>query len=321
MPDKDYSLLWAEALRLIQSRVDDWTFTTWFVPVTFESYDPAANVLQLRVPVSQVCDFIEHYYVRLIYEALKKAFGHGVTLQYRILANAGGQPIDFLTTPQASIPSFLMPEARIRMETELRRLYGDRTQWLSGYDRVAQWLADNRSKSDGRGRGLFLFGGSGTGKTTLVTRILPAVFQRNLRVVSAADLYDILHPSAATAKPGTSPYARKEELLRQRALVIDDMGREPLYRYKNRDTSILDILDLTEQRGLLLIIATSLSPQPCPANYPAASWPFAATIADHYGEYGPAILDRLHSVTTAAMLWGQSLRTPEKEVACGGNEE
>jgi len=315
MPDKDYSLLWAEALRLIQSRVDDWTFTTWFVPVTFESYDPAANVLLLRVPVSQVCDFIEHYYVRLIYEALKQAFGHGVTLQYRILANAGGQPIDFLTAPQASIPSFQIPDAQLRMTTEMRRLYKGRTQWLSGYDRVAQWLADNRSKSDGRGRGLFIFGASGTGKTTLVTRILPAVFQRNLRVVSAADLYDIFHPSA---KSGTAPVISKEELLRQRALVIDDMGREPLYRYKNRDTSILDVLDLAEQRGLLLIIATSLSPQPCPANYPAASWPFAATIADHYGEYGPAILDRLHSVTTAAMLWGQSLRTPEKKAKSDG---
>lgn len=317
MPDKDYSLLWAEALRLIQSRVDDWTFTTWFVQVTFESYDPATNVLQLRVPVRQVYDFIEHFYAQLIEAALKKAFGHGVTLQYRIQTNAGGQPIDFLTAPQASIPSFQIPDARSRMEAELRRLFKGSTQWLSGYDRVAQWLADNRSKTDRRGRGLFLFGASGTGKTTLVTRILPAVFQRNLPVFSAADLYDIFHPAVTT---GSRPYARKEELLRQRVLVIDDMGREPLYRYKNRDTSLLDLLDLAERFGLLLIIVTSLSPQPCPANYPAASWPFAATITDHYGEYGSAILDRLHSVTTAAMLWGQSLRTPEKEVACGGNE-
>lgn len=315
MPDKDYSLLWAEALRLIQSRVDDWTFTTWFIPVTFESYDPATNVLQLRVPVRQVYDVIEHFYVSLIEAALKKAFGHGVTLQYRILANAGGQPIDFLTSPQTSIPSFQIPDARSRMEAELRRLYGERTQWLSGYDRVAQWLADNRSKTDGRGRGLFVFGASGTGKTTLVTRILPAVFQRNLPVVSAADLYDIFHPAVTT---GSRPYARKEELLRQRVLVIDDMGREPLYRYKNRDTSLLDLLDLAERFGLLLIIVTSLSPQPCPANYPATSWPFAATITDHYGEYGPAILDRLHSVTTAAMLWGQSLRTPEKKAKSDG---
>ena len=315
MPDKDYSLLWAEALRLIQSRVDDWTFTTWFIPVTFESYDPATNVLQLRVPVRQVYDVIEHFYVSLIEAALKKAFCHGVTLQYRILANAGGHPIDFLTSPQASIPSFQIPDARSRMEAELRRLYGERTQWLSGYDRVAQWLADNRSKTDGRGRGLFIFGASGTGKTTLVTRILPAVFQRNLPVVSAADLYDIFHPAVTT---GSRPYARKEELLRQRVLVVDDMGREPLYRYKNRDTSLLDLLDLAERFGLLLIIVTSLSPQPCPANYPAASWPFAATITDHYGEYGPAILDRLHSVTTAAMLWGQSLRTPEKKAKSDG---
>lgn len=314
MPDKDYSLLWAEALRLIQSRVDDWTFTTWFIPVTFESYDPATNVLQLRVPVRQVYDVIEHFYVSLIEAVLKKAFGHGVTLQYRILANAGGQLIDFLTSPQASIPSFQIPDARSRMEAELRRLYGERTQWLTGYDRVAQWLADNRSKTDGRGRGLFLFGASGTGKTTLVTRILPAVFQRNLPVVSAADLFDIFHPAVT----GSRPYARKEELLRQRVLVIDDMGREPLYRYKNRDTSLLDLLDLAERFGLLLIIVTSLSPQPCPANYPAASWPFAATITDHYGEYGPAILDRLHSVTTAAMLWGQSLRTPEKKSKSDG---
>jgi len=315
MHDKDYSLLWAEALRLIQSRVDDWTFTTWFVPVTFESYDPAANVLLLRVPARHVYDYIEHFYVPLIEAALKQAFGHGVTLQYRILSNADGQPIDFLTAPQASIPSFQIPDAQLRMTTEMRRLFKGRTQWLSGYDRVAQWLADNRSKTDNRGRGLFIFGASGTGKTTLVTRILPAVFQRNLRVISAADLYDILHPSA---KSGTAPVISKEELLRQRALIIDDMGREPIYRYKNRDTSILDILDLAEQRGLLLIIATSLSPQPCPANYPAASWPFAATIADHYGEYGPAILDRLHSVTTAAMLWGQSLRTLEKKAKADG---
>ena len=73
MPDKDYSILWAEALRLIQSRVDDWTFTTWFVQVIFESYDPATNVLQLRVPVRQVYDFIEHFYAQLIEAALKKA--------------------------------------------------------------------------------------------------------------------------------------------------------------------------------------------------------------------------------------------------------
>ena len=291
----DYKQQWNRCLQLIRENigkdtnmipVDDaaWVFDTWFAPVTFESYEPATGTLMLNVPDSHVCDYIEHYRMPLWSWALRSTFGQQVRLSYRIQQQSSDYPDGFLSDVSPERPKFAVPDARKKLEDGLRRVIGDRFQWLPDYNKVATWLSDNK------GRGLLCVGTSGLGKSVLCCEVLPTIlggqdWQKKIIMIQAKDIR-----------------SRLDELLHARCVVIDDLGKESRKYYGNTDNSFFDLCDASEHGGPLLIITTNLSTTPVQSQFRNI---YPSSIQE---TYGTEVLDRLKSITRMVRLEGPSLR-------------
>ena len=276
---EDLQELWNRCLEIIRQKVDDWVFVTWFMPVTCERYDLQHNTVLLQVPSTYVYEFIEHYYAGLMSQALSAVFKPGVRLQYRVRQNADGHPVDFLQTPKYRIPHVAVPNARERLANGLRHYLGETAVWLPAYDDVAGWLSDNK------GRGLLCIGTSGLGKTLVCTRILPVIFGSSVKCVSAQDMS-----------------ARIDELMKERCVVIDDLGKEPARLYGQPDRSFFKLCDAAEKQGILLIVTTNLTTTPVRENLRHI---YPESILERYG---PEVIDRLRATTKVVSFTGESLR-------------
>ncbi len=79
--------LWDSCLLLFKSNVSEQQFTTWFKPITFESFNEATRTLILQVPSNFFVEYLEGNYVDLLNKVLTKYFGAGLRLNYRIMVD------------------------------------------------------------------------------------------------------------------------------------------------------------------------------------------------------------------------------------------
>lgn len=299
---ENYQERWAKCQQIIREWLprdvkvipqDDaeWVYQTWFAPITFESFDPATGRLVLRVPDNHVCEYIEHYRMALWSWALKKIFGPDVQLGYRIVSPVSQVPEGYLSGAVLHERlHFTIPDARQRLEQELRRAVGPDFKWLTsntrmgdmGYDKIVSWLSDNK------GRGLIFVGTPSVGKSVMCCDILPAIIggkdRDKIPVVTAEQML-----------------TRADELKRARVVVIDGLGREPRKNYGATDNTFLDLCEASVQGGPLLIVSTSLSTSPVKPADPR----YPLSIQERYGA---EVLDRLTAVATMTMYSGKSLR-------------
>ena len=75
---------WQECLRLIQTRLNQQQFDTWFAPVRFKSFDTDANMLTVSIPSHDYSEYIERNHRILVYQALFHVFGVGTKLTYQV---------------------------------------------------------------------------------------------------------------------------------------------------------------------------------------------------------------------------------------------
>ena len=81
------TLLWEKCLQIIKANVTEQQFKTWFEPIVFESYFPARMTVLVQVPSPFVYEYLEGNFVDLISKVLKRVFGSGVKLEYRIITD------------------------------------------------------------------------------------------------------------------------------------------------------------------------------------------------------------------------------------------
>lgn len=145
-------------------------------------------------------------------------------------------------------------------------------QWLPEYDQVSSWLSDNK------GKGLFMFGDYGRGKSILARWVLPAILLHSCRkVVKVLDASEL--------------NTAKDEALRCKFMTLDDIGTEEIrYNFGNKTVVFSDIMDYTEKAGALVIITTNLTGE---------------QIAE---KYGPRTMERILSCCESVKFKGETLR-------------
>lgn len=178
-----------------------------------------------------------------------------------------------------------VPSARFRVSIpnareELRKAMtvvlsaiGEPLQWLPEYDEVADWLSDNK------GKGLFLYGSCGRGKSLLVRYAIPMLFRGFCqRFVSVVDC-------------GTTQQ-NIDEILRRKFIALDDIGTEVDRKDFGtlRNVVVEAINKAHDDTGTMLIISSNLS---------------AEAIRDRYGD---RILDRIKYLCRRVAFNGKSLR-------------
>lgn len=289
---EDHIERWNRCLQLIKEHLpkdtglipaDDaeWVYQNWFAPVTCDRFDPDTGALLLSVPDEHVCEYIEHYRMRLWSWALRTAFCQNVRLSYRIRTAAQKPDGHLAGAAYHERLHFTIPDARKRLEEELRRAVGPGFQWLQRpYDKIVSWLSDNK------GRGLLFVGPSGVGKSVMCCDILPAIIggkdKDKIPVVTAEQML-----------------TRGDELKRAEVVVIDGLGREPRKKYGHQDNTFLDLCEASVNGGPLLIVNTSLSTN----TVNSALFPDSIERL-----YGIEVLDRLKVIATTAVSYDRSLR-------------
>lgn len=260
-------------------------FDTWFRPVTMYHYDEERHALTLSVPSAYIQEALEQFFPSLLKRVLPATFGNGVQLYYKVGKDPGfGDVAQYLRRQQQGHDAqgrvnVAVADARQRIEKGLEYYLHGRQKWLPEYDKVADWLTDNK------GRGLLICGTTGLGKTLLCRDILPVI------------LTSVGHGVVTvTAKEMRS---RVEELKKARIVVIDDLGKEDSRHYGEKDTTFFDLCDNAERTGNLLIITTNLSTN-------AITNPLYPDSIEH--RYGSEVLDRLKVITRGFRIQGTSLR-------------
>ena len=150
-------------------------------------------------------------------------------------------------------------------------------QWLPEYDEVCRWLSHNE------GRGLFMYGNCGRGKSLLCRYALPAILlQRMRKVVSVYDMQQL--------------NADIDVVLSKHIIALDDVGTEDVSNtFGNRRMAFAEVMDAAEKHNKLLLISTNLD---------------AAQLRQRYGD---RVVERIKATTRRVLFVGESLRTVSSE--------
>jgi DNA replication protein DnaC len=116
-------------------------------------------------------------------------------------------------------------------------------EMLPEYKHVIKWMEDNE------GLGLILYGANGRGKTLIAQKILPLYFFHFFKKI--LPLYD-----------GISMNENVEEILKKKMVCIDDIGQEDVKNnFGEKSIPFMEIMDMAEKKGNLVILTTNLTPQ------------------------------------------------------------
>ena len=170
--------------------------------------------------------------------------------------------------------SIHIDNAKLLLRNGLKYYCGEGAVWQPEYEEVAEWLTDNK------GRGLWLCGECGRGKTLIGAKILPVLFNFYHFPRKIISLYN--------AKDLNSKF---DDIVKKHIIYIDDVGKESVdVNYGNRNLRFPDIVDEAEKKGKLLMFTTNLSQE---------------KMVEKYGE---RTVDRLRAITKKIVFRGKSLR-------------
>lgn len=172
---------WKECQRILQENLTSSAYQTWFAPIVPVSYEN--STLVLRVKSQFIAEYIEENYVQLLSRVLFRVFGIGTHLEYRAL-------VDSTTGAGANIPSDGLNVEKLRKQNELESEFRSgnssmefESQLNSSYtfdnfvagepNKLARTAGLAITKQPGYTafNPLFIYGGSGVGKTHLAYAI------------------------------------------------------------------------------------------------------------------------------------------------------
>jgi len=159
--------VWENCLTHIKDNVPKQTFETWFKPI--KPIDLEEEKLTVQVPSQFFYEWIENHYRDLVYDALRKASGNGMSLAYSVVLTEG----DGMESPSQAIHDNSPQTRKRQMESHLNERYtfenfveGDNNQFAR-----AAAVAISRSPGGTSFNPLVIYGGVGLGKTHLAQAI------------------------------------------------------------------------------------------------------------------------------------------------------
>ena len=172
---ENLNILWSECQQILKDNLSPSAYQTWFAPVEAIQWDN--NVLVLQVRSQFIVDYIEENYLNLLSRVLRKVFGAKVQLEYRILMAGGSIDIPSDSTKLSACtnmnPIAQSPEALPEWDSHLNPQYTFDNFIKGEPNKLARAAAVEIAKNPGKTifNPLFLFGGSGVGKTHLAYAI------------------------------------------------------------------------------------------------------------------------------------------------------
>lgn len=171
---------WSECQHILSENLTQSAYQTWFAPIVPVSFEN--QTLVLRVKSQFIVEYIEENYVQLLSRVLFRVFGIGTRLEYRALidsASGAGStiPSEGLNLEQVKkqqeIQSDLSEESAVDFDSQLNKAYSFDSFIQGEPNKLARTAGLAIAKQPGYTafNPLFIYGGSGVGKTHLANAI------------------------------------------------------------------------------------------------------------------------------------------------------
>ncbi len=170
---------WGSCLELLKDNLSDSAYRTWFAPIV--PLDFTDGVLVLQVSSQFVVQYIEENYIDLLKKTIFRVCGVGTRLEYRVLIAGAGSTIPSQGVAAEDLRQREVertePMAPAQPVSDLDSQLNNRYTFLSFIDGESNRLARAAGLTIAGNPGktvfnpLFIYGGSGVGKTHLVNAI------------------------------------------------------------------------------------------------------------------------------------------------------
>ena len=260
----ELNILWSNCQQILQDNLSHSAYHTWFASIEAISWENDVLVLQVRSQF--IVDYIEENYLNLLSRVLRKVFGAKVQLEYRILV--AGSSIDvpsdttkIHTTPNQGAELSNNPiSVSNEWDTHLNPLYTFDNFIKGEPNKLARAAAVEIAKNPGRTifNPLFLFGGSGVGKTHLAFAIGNEVMRLN---PSARVLYVSANEFKLQFQDAVNHNRVPDFLMFYQSvdvLIVDDI--QYFIDLKGTQDSFFQILNHLHQTHKQLVLTSDRSP-------------------------------------------------------------
>ncbi|MBI3257996.1 MAG: chromosomal replication initiator protein DnaA [Ignavibacteriae bacterium] len=194
-PDSQAVMLWDKCLEIIKDNVAGQVFKTWFEPITALCWKDSQ--LTIQVPSQFFYEWIEEHYYALLQKTIYQVLGSKSKLQYQVLVNKSGDTLEqraiklpaFRNAPATGTQSNQQNILPFASTTPVHQKYPNYLNSRYTFEnfirgesnQLASSGAMTVSEAPGKTRfnPLFIYGGTGLGKTHLVQAIGNHIVQNN----------------------------------------------------------------------------------------------------------------------------------------------
>ena len=262
--------LWNECLNFIRDNVSDEHFNTWIRPITPLEFKE--NSLLVAVPSMFFYEYIEGQFATLIKKALNKVMGTNVKLKYSVMADAtNNQTVQWDSNNMASLPVKKHKESVNESPTPFAaQAPQDLDPHLNPkltFDNFIEGMSNKLCRAAGLSvakdestafNPLFIYGGSGVGKTHLVNAIgakIKEVFPHKRVLYISAHLFRVQYTDA-TRKNVVNDFINFYQTID--VLIIDDV--QEFANWKSTQNTFFHIFNYLQQSGKQIIMTCDKAP-------------------------------------------------------------
>lgn len=172
---KELQQQWAQCLTILADNLTDSAYRIWFAPIVPLQFENGTLVLQVKSQF--VAEYIEENYLQILSSTIIRVFGQGTHLEYRVLIDAASGAATQLPSAgaQAQAKPIInnLPRQRDYFESQLNTLYTFDSFVAGEPNKLARTAGVAIASQPGYTafNPLFVYGGSGVGKTHLANAI------------------------------------------------------------------------------------------------------------------------------------------------------
>ncbi|MDR0582092.1 MAG: chromosomal replication initiator protein DnaA [Prevotellaceae bacterium] len=268
--------VWNNCLAVIRDIIPQTSFKTWFEPI--EPLKLKDNVLTLGVSSTFVYEYIEEHFIDLISKTLRKELGPNVKLEYsvQVVANKDSviyPPQGYRPTKNKPIPypigtAKMLPKVEVipglkqlEIDPQLRPEYSFSNFIEGECNRLARSAGATIAEKPGGTafNPLFIYGGSGLGKTHLAQAIGIAVKERSLEKIVlyvSANRFQTQFVDAVTVKNKLNDFLHFYQMID--VLILDDV--QEFAGKEGTQNAFFHIFNHLHQLGKQLILTSDKPP-------------------------------------------------------------
>ena len=253
---------WAQCQTILADNLTSSAYQTWFGPIVPLQF--AEGKLVLQVKSQFVAEYIEENYLPLLSSAILRVFGQGTQLEYRILIDSQSGAATNLPSAGTQTQVHPMPAnqmmATTDFESQLNLLYTFDSFIAGEPNKLARTAGLAISKQPGYTafNPLFIYGGSGVGKTHLANAI-------GLQVKALHPQARVLYVSANTFKLQYQDAAKQNRIpdflnfyQSVDVLIVDDI--QYFAGLKGTQDTFFHIFNYLQQSRKQLILTSDRAP-------------------------------------------------------------